>query len=48
MQSVALFASAVTGVTVSIVLGGLMTVAAAPVVAAATPVIRDYMAPTAP
>ena len=37
-----LFASAATGVTVSIVLGGLMTVAAAAVVAAATPVIREY------
>lgn len=37
-----LFASTATGVTVSIVLGGLMTVAAAAVVAAATPVIREY------
>jgi MFS family permease len=37
-----LFASAVTGVTVSIVFGGVMTLLAAAVVAAATPVIRDY------
>ena len=37
-----LFASAATGVTVSIVFGGLMTVAAAAVVALAAPVIRDY------
>jgi MFS family permease len=40
-----LFASAATGVTVSIVLGGVMTIVAAAVVAAATPVIRDYTAP---
>ena len=37
-----LFASAATGVTVSIVFGGLMTLLAAAVVATATPVIRDY------
>jgi hypothetical protein len=42
-----LFASAATGVTVSIVSGGLFTVAAAAVVAFATPVIRDYRASTA-
>jgi flavoprotein len=40
-----LFVSAATGVTVSIVLGGIMTVVAAAVVAAATPVIREYRAP---
>ena len=40
-----LFASAATGVTVSVVLGGVMTIVAAAVVAAATPVIRDYTAP---
>jgi len=43
-----LFASAVTGVTVSIVLGGAMTVLATAVVAAATPVIREYVPPAAP
>jgi hypothetical protein len=43
-----LFASAATGVTVSIVLGGIMTIVAAAVVAAATPVIRDYTAPLPP
>ena len=37
-----LFASAVTGVTVSIVFGGVMTLIAAAVVGLATPVIRDY------
>jgi MFS family permease len=37
-----LFASAVTGVTVSIVFGGVMTLLAAAVVGFATPVIRDY------
>jgi MFS family permease len=37
-----LFASAVTGVTVSIAFGGAMTLLAVAVVAAATPVIRDY------
>jgi MFS family permease len=42
-----LFASAVTGVTVSIVLGGVMTLIAAAVVAMATPVIREYV-PTPP
>ena len=40
-----LFASAVTGVTVSIVFGGAMTLLAAAVVAAATPVIRGYIPP---
>ncbi len=44
-----LFASPVVGVTVSIVLGGVMTLVAAAVVASATPVIRDYvLAPPAP
>jgi hypothetical protein len=37
-----LFASAVTGVTVSIVLGGAMTLVAVAVVAGATRVIREY------
>jgi MFS family permease len=37
-----LFASAVTGVTVSIVFGGVMTLVAAAVVGLATPVIREY------
>ena len=40
-----LFASAVTGVTVSIVFGGVMTLIAAAVVGAATPVIRNYVLP---
>jgi Transmembrane secretion effector len=40
-----LFASVVTGVTVSIVLGGLMTLAAVAVVASVTPVIRTYVPP---
>jgi MFS family permease len=39
------FASAVTGVTVSIVFGGVMTLLAVAVVAAATPVIRSYTPP---
>jgi len=38
-----LFASAVTGVTVSIVLGGAMTLVAVAVVAGATRVIREYV-----
>ena len=37
-----LFASAAVGVTVSIVSGGLATLLAAAVIAAATPVVRDY------
>jgi MFS family permease len=37
-----LFASAVTGVTVSIVFGGVLTLIAAAIVGFATPVIRDY------
>src|SRR4029453_2910652 len=36
------FASAVTGVTVSIVSGGVVTLAAAALVAAATPIVRRY------
>jgi MFS family permease len=40
-----LFASAATGVTVSIVFGGVMTLLAAAVVAAATRVIREYEPP---
>lgn len=41
----ALFASPVTGVTVSIVSGGLMTLVAAAVAATGTKVIRDYTPP---
>ena len=41
-----LFASAATGVTVSIVFGGVMTLLAAAVVAGATRVIRDYEPPS--
>jgi MFS family permease len=43
-----LFASAVTGVTVSIVLGGAMTLVAVAVVAGATRVIREYAPPPHP
>jgi MFS family permease len=42
-----LFASPVLGVTVSIVTGGVMTMLAAGTVAAATPVIREYVPPAA-
>jgi MFS family permease len=42
-----LFASAVTGVTVSVVSGGLATVVIAAVVAAATPLVRRYEPPLA-
>jgi MFS family permease len=41
-----LFASAVTGVTVSIVFGGVMTLLTAAVVGFATPVIRSYTPPS--
>jgi MFS family permease len=40
-----LFASTVTGVTVSIVSGGVMTLLVAATVAAATPVVRAYQGP---
>jgi len=40
-----LFASAVTGVTVSVVSGGLATIVIAAVVAAATPLVRRYEPP---
>jgi MFS family permease len=40
-----LFASAATGVTVSIVFGGVMTLVAAAVVTVATPIILDYASP---
>ena len=39
-----LFASAAVGVTVSIVSGGLATLLATAVVAAATPLVRGYVA----
>jgi MFS family permease len=42
-----LFATAATGATVSIVTGGLATVLAAAVVAAATPAVRGYVQPPA-
>jgi len=42
-----LFASAATGATVSIVSGGLATLLAVAVVAAATPAVRDYVQPSA-
>ena len=42
-----LFASAATGVTISIVSGGLATLLAAAVVAAATPAVRGYVQPPA-
>src|SRR5512136_1724305 len=41
----ALFATPVTGVTVSVVSGGIATILAAGVVAAATPVVRRYRPP---
>ena len=40
-----LFASAVTGVTVSVVSGGLATLVIAAVVAGATPLVRRYEPP---
>jgi flavoprotein len=42
-----LFASAATGATVSIVSGGLATLLAVAVVAAATPAVRGYVQPSA-
>jgi MFS family permease len=42
-----LFASAAVGATVSVVSGGLATIALAGVVAAAAPVVRDYVQPAA-
>ena len=41
-----LFASAVTGVTVSVVSGGLATLVIAAAVAAATPLVRRYEPPS--
>ena len=41
-----LFASAALGVTVSVVSGGLATIALAGVVAAAAPVVREYVQPS--
>jgi hypothetical protein len=43
-----LFASATVGVTVSIVSGGLVTLVATAVVAAATPLIRGYVGTSGP